>query len=72
MDGTIAWYQSKAVWGSLLTVLASVTGIATTGDTLNSASDLAVLVATTIGGALSLYGRVTATRQVTTAGTKKP
>ena len=72
MDGTIQWYQSKAIWGSLLTVLASVFGLATTQDTINSVSDVIVLGATAIGGGMSLYGRVVATKQVTTSGMKKP
>lgn len=72
MDGTINWWQSKAVWGSLITVLASVTGLATTADMVSTAADVIVMATTAVGGALSLYGRVTATKQVTTSGMKKP
>ena len=58
------WWQSRAIIGSLVTVAASMVGIA--GYTLNVplATELAVSIATLVGGALSWYGRIKADRLI--------
>lgn len=63
----IPWYQSQAIWGSIIAIGAPIAGLC--GYAL-SAQDQATLVAALvgigsgIGGALALYGRLTATRQI--------
>jgi hypothetical protein len=55
-----AWWQSRTIIGSLITVAASVAGIA--GYTLDVplATELALSVVTLVGGVLSWYGRLKA------------
>ncbi|MCF6370482.1 hypothetical protein [Rhizobium halophilum] len=63
MDATKQWYQSKTVWGALVAVAASVlqaTGVELAPDVQNDVADLAIAVAGVVGGAVSIYGRVSA------------
>lgn len=58
------WWQSRAIIGSLITVLASLLGII--GYTLNVplATELALSIGTLVGGALSWYGRIKAEKLI--------
>ena len=61
------WYQSKAVWGGVVAVVAAVAGYF--GLPLGEADqaalvDAALAVAGAVGGILAIYGRVTAEKQV--------
>lgn len=58
-----AWYQSKTVWGSLITLLSMVTAIA--GTPINPADQQSLITLTTtvagsVGAIVSLVGRVVA------------
>lgn len=67
MDGTKQWYRSKTVWGALIAVGASLlqaTGIEMTPDVQNDVADLAIAVAGIFGGAVSIYGRVSASSTI--------
>ena len=63
----IPWYQSHAIWGSLVAIAAPVAGLI--GYSM-SAEDQTTLVAALvgigsgIGGLIALYGRLTTTRQI--------
>ena len=64
MEEQKKWWESKAVVGGLVTVLASVGGgfgIIVDLDTQVQITELVVLAATAIGGLLSIYGRIKAT-----------
>lgn len=63
----IPWYQSHAIWGSIIAVAAPLAGAL--GFAI-SAEDQATLVASlagigaSVGGLIALYGRLTTTRQI--------
>lgn len=63
----IPWYQSHAIWGSIIAIAAPLAGAL--GFAI-SAEDQATLVASLvgigsgIGGLIALYGRLTTTRQI--------
>lgn len=63
MDGSIPWYQSKAVWGSLLAMVSPMVGVVIPID---AASEIITQVIGAIGGAIALYGRVTAKQTIAT------
>jgi hypothetical protein len=63
MDGIKTWYQSKTVWGALIAVaasLAQVAGVDLTPEIQSDLADLAIAFGGAIGGALSIYGRISA------------
>lgn len=63
MDATKQWYRSKTVWGALMAVGASLlqaVGVELTPDVQNDLADLAIAAAGIVGGALSIYGRISA------------
>lgn len=63
MDGSKTWYRSKTVWGALIAVAASllqVAGVDLTPQVQSDLADLAIAFAGAIGGALSIYGRISA------------
>lgn len=63
MDATKRWYQSKTVWGALVAVgasLAQATGLELAPDVQNDIADLAIAIAGVVGGAVSIYGRISA------------
>lgn len=71
MDQTKQWYQSSAVWGGILAVLApAIAGIfhvtISTADTAQLA-DLLGAAGGVIGGLIAVYGRVKATKKIGTA-----
>jgi hypothetical protein len=58
------WYQSKTIWGSLISIAAAFTGIA--GITLDPASqaeitDAIVQMISAAGAIIAIHGRLTAT-----------
>ncbi|MFM2279450.1 MAG: hypothetical protein RLZZ444_1681 [Pseudomonadota bacterium] len=64
MEEIKAWYQSRAVWGALVAILASVLQMA--GLTLDDAgqvqlTDSLLALVGIVGGLLALYGRLKAT-----------
>ncbi|MCB5202830.1 hypothetical protein LH464_10140 [Neorhizobium sp. T786] len=63
MDGSKTWYRSKTVWGALIAVAASllqVAGVDLTPEVQSDLADLAIAFTGAIGGALSIYGRISA------------
>lgn len=63
MDGSKTWYRSKTVWGALIAVATSllqVAGVDLTPEVQSDLADLAIAFAGAIGGALSIYGRISA------------
>ena len=63
----LPWYQSQAIWGSLVAIATPIAGLI--GYSL-SAEDQGTLVAALVGigsgvgGLLALYGRLTTSRQI--------
>jgi len=64
MDDTKKWYQSKAVWGALVVVIASA--LSSTGIILPQTETVEVImqIVAAVGGAIALYGRITAKKQI--------
>lgn len=61
------WYQSKALWGSIVTLGATgagVAGVVISPETQDQLVSTIVLVATGIGGLVSLIGRVLAKHEI--------
>lgn len=61
------WYESKGMWGGVVTLIASVAGVAgytLSVDEIESLTFLVTSIATGIGGLLALYGRRTATKTI--------
>ncbi|MBB6180851.1 hypothetical protein [Pseudorhizobium flavum] len=67
MDGMKTWYQSKTVWGALIAVAASIAqmaGVDLAPDVQNDIADLAIALGGALGGALSIYGRISASTAI--------
>lgn len=67
MDETKSWYMSKTVWGGLIAVAAGAAGAfgyTVAPDDQAQIVDAAVVVATLVGGLLSVFGRVMASKAV--------
>ncbi|MFQ5510091.1 MAG: hypothetical protein ACE5FN_12275 [Leptospirillia bacterium] len=67
MNGTKAWWQSRAVWGGLVAALAGIGGLF--GLNLDEVSqgmivDVAVQMATVAGALVAVIGRVRATTKI--------
>lgn len=67
MEETKKWWQSSAVWGGLVAVLAGIFGIF--GYTLGADDQGAITailasVAGSIGGAIAVYKRIKATKAI--------
>nr|WP_316653313.1 hypothetical protein [uncultured Gellertiella sp.] len=67
MTETKNWYQSKAVWGAIAALAATL--IRATGhdpgiDGVQQLADGALNAATGIGALLALYGRISATGKI--------
>ncbi|CAN7645012.1 hypothetical protein LJR030_001859 [Rhizobium sp. LjRoot30] len=57
------WYRSKAVWGALVAIFASLTqflGIELGAEDQQALADTLVTLAGAVGGLLALYGRLSA------------
>ncbi|MBW3098672.1 hypothetical protein [Pseudohoeflea coraliihabitans] len=68
MYDTKAWYRSKTVWGSIITLFSMAAALA--GAPIETADQqmlttLATTAAGALGGILSLVGRVSATDRIT-------
>jgi hypothetical protein len=67
MNEVKAWYQSKALWGSLVTITATGAGLAglvITPEMQDQAVNAIVLIATGIGGVVSMVGRIKAQHKI--------
>lgn len=67
MNGDKKWYESKGVWGGLVTLVAA--GAAIAGYTINDAdveqlTNLATALGAAIGGVLAIWGRVAASKPI--------
>ena len=67
MNGTKAWWQSRAVWGGLVAALAGIGGLF--GLNLDETSqgmivDVAVQMATVAGALIAVIGRVRASKRI--------
>lgn len=61
------WWQSKTIWGGIITVLAVVLGAfgyTLTGDDQSLLVDIVSTIVGAIGGLLAIYGRVKASKKV--------
>ena len=61
------WYESKAVWGGIITVGAAVAGalgIVVDVDTQGQIADLVTLALSAIGGLVAIYGRIKADKLI--------
>ena len=61
------WYQSKSVWGGIVTVLAlalTAFGYGIGADDQAALVDYAVSIGGAIGGLIAIYGRVKASKKV--------
>lgn len=61
------WYASTAIWGGLVAVASgvlAVRGISVGAAEQELAVQLLTAVASTVGGALAIYGRVKASRRI--------
>ena len=64
---TKAWYTSKAVWGGLIAVGASIAGgfgVVVGADTQGQIADFIVIGVGAVGGLLAIYGRVKAGKTI--------
>jgi len=67
MYGNQPWYASKTVWGGIVALLAGIAGIfgyAVDLDTQNEIAALAVAAIGSVGGLVSIYGRVKAEKKI--------
>jgi hypothetical protein len=72
MNGSKSWYTSTGVWGSVATILITIAGLFHIAVDAQTAADLVhvlVLLGGFIGGCVSLYGRIRATKQLTAGST---
>lgn len=61
------WWESKAVWGGIVAVLAGASGlfgITLGADEQAQVADAAMAIASAVGGLLAVYGRVKADKKV--------
>lgn len=61
------WYQSKAVWGGIIALLAAIAGafgFSVGAEDQSGLVDAALSVAGAIGGVLAIYGRVKAEKYI--------
>ncbi|MCK9460659.1 MAG: hypothetical protein M0R80_13555 [Proteobacteria bacterium] len=70
MEESKQWYESKGVLSSLVIIAASVAGMA--GYVIDEKAQAEIvefvfMAVTAIGGAISLYGRIKATKVIRTA-----
>lgn len=67
MDGIKQWYQSKAVWGGVIAIVASLVqlmGYRISDDLQGDLADQAVTLAGVVGGLVAIWGRIAATRGI--------
>jgi hypothetical protein len=66
MEAPKPWWQSRGIIGSLVTVAASLAALAGYALDVEGTTELALGLATLIGGALAWWGRVKAVRPIST------
>lgn len=67
MNDVKNWYQSKSIWGGIITVLAVLLGAfgyTLTGDDQAALVEIVSAIVGAIGGLLAIYGRVKASKTV--------
>ena len=67
MEEAKKWWQSKAVWGGLVAVLASIAnafGVAIAPEVQGQVADLILTLVGAGGGVLAIYGRVKADTKI--------
>ena len=67
MDKTKIWWQSRAVWGSVVTIAAgvgAVFGLTIEEQIQADVADWLVALAALIGGAVALWGRLKASKMI--------
>lgn len=72
MNDAKAWYASKAVWGSVIVLLAGILSlfkVTISPDTQAEAVEWITSAAALLGGLLSLFGRIKAEQKIGTGGT---
>lgn len=69
---TKAWYQSKTIWGAIITVLSLIISVvfgvqideATKQVLIDQAVALATAIGVLFGSAMSIYGRIKANKKI--------
>lgn len=67
MNDVKNWWQSKAIWGGIVTVLAlalTAFGYGIGADDQAALTDYLVSIGGAVGGLLAIYGRVKASKKV--------
>ena len=67
MNETKKWYQSKTVWGSVVTIAAAVAGVFGYGidaDTQGRIVENISSVIAAVGGLFALFGRLVADKKI--------
>lgn len=67
MSETKPWYASRAIWGAVVGIASSaylLTGHTVAPEIQSAAADLLAQLASIVGGALALYGRVKADSRI--------
>ena len=73
MMDTQPWYLSRTVWGALVAIIASLVAVLSHNKVQILATDqdqvvtLVMTIAGAVGGAVALYGRIVATKQISSA-----
>lgn len=60
----IPWWQSRAIWGSLVTIAASLAALVGWSVDVEQTTELIVIATSLVGGAASWWGRVQATHPI--------
>ena len=67
MNDTKPWYASKGVWGGIIAAVAGLAGMfgyAISDADVSSLTEVATGLVAAIGGAVSVIGRIVATKRV--------
>ena len=67
MGDTKSMLQSKAVWGSIVTILALIAGMFNLGVDLQTQDDIVnviMVIVGVVGSIFSIYGRIRATKTI--------
>lgn len=64
---TKKWFESKAIWGGIIALLAAIAGAfgyAVDADTQTNIVELVTVIGTGLGGLLAIFGRIKAEKKV--------
>jgi hypothetical protein len=67
MSDTKHWYQSKAVWGAMVTIVASLAqlaGLEIDGEAQDQIGEALMAISGGIGGLVAIYGRIRAETRI--------